>query len=120
MSINININNKTLCDERNKNKDQDKNKSTKKIIISKYLNKSMVRKKSIVQKSKNNNRESNNFESSPIFKRDSSNYKYNCNCVPFKFNKKNCPINTKSINHNISNSNYFHEYDNVNSSYINN
>ena len=119
MSINININNKTLCDERNKNKDQDKNKSTKKIIISKYLNKSMVRKKSIVQKSKNNNRESNNFESSPIFKRDSSNYKYNCNCVPFKFNKKNCPINTKSINHNISNSNYFHEYDNVNSSYIN-
>ena len=122
ISINININNKTLYDEKSKNKDKDKdrNKSTKKIIISKYLNKSMVRKKSIVQKSKNNN-QSNNFESSPIFKRDSSNYKYknNCNCVPFKFNKKNCPINTKSINHNISNSNYFQEYENVNSSYIN-
>jgi hypothetical protein len=122
ISINININNKTLYDEKSKNKDRDKdrNKSTKKIIISKFLNKSMVRKKSIVQKSKNNN-QSNNFESSPIFKRDSTNYKYknNCNCVPFKFNKKNCPINTKSINHNISNSNYFQEYENVNSSYIN-
>ena len=120
ISINININNKTLYDEKSKNKDKDKdrNKSTKKIIISKFLNKSMVRKKSIVQKSKNNN-QNNNFESSPIFIRDSTNYKYNCNCVPFKFNKKNCPINTKSINHNISNSNYFQEYENVNSSYIN-
>ena len=120
ISINININNKTLYDEKSKNKDNDKdsNKSTKKIIISKFLNKSIIRKKSIAQKSKNNN-QSNNFESSPIFKRDSSNYKYNCNCVPFKFNKKNCPINTKSINQNISNSNYFQEYENVNSSYIN-
>ena len=118
ISINININNKTLCNEKSKNKDKDRNKSTKKIIISKFLNKSIVRKKSIAQKSKNNN-QYNNFESSPIFKRDSSNYKYNCNCVPFKFNKKNCPINTKSINHNISNSNYFQEYENVNSSYIN-
>ena len=118
ISINININNKTLCNEKSKNKDKDRNKSTKKIIISKFLNKSMVRKKSIAQKSKNNN-QNNNFESSPIFKRDSSNYKYNCNCVPFKFNKKNCPINTKSINYNISNSNYFQEYENVNSSYIN-
>jgi len=116
-SININLNNKTLCDESEKNKDKDRNKSTKKIIISKFLNKSIVRKKSIAQKSKNNQR--NNFESSPIFKRDSSNYKYNCNCVPFKFNKKNCPINNKSINQNISNSNYFQENENVNSSYIN-
>ena len=118
ISININSNNKILSDEKNENKDRDRNKSTKKIIISKYLNKSMVRKKSIAQKSKNKNQR-NNFESSPIFKRDSSNYKYNYNCVPFKFNKKNCPINTKSINQNISNSNYFQEYENVNSSYIN-
>ena len=118
ISININSNNKILSDEKNENKDRDRNKSTKKIIISKYLNKSMVRKKSIAQKSKNKN-QSNNFESSPIFKRESSNYKYNCNCVPFKFNKKNCPINNNSINHNISNSNYFQEYENVNSSYIN-
>ena len=117
ISININLNNKTLCDESNKDKDKDRDKSTKRIIISKFLNKSMVRKKSIAQKSKNNQR--NNFESSPIFKRDSSNYKYNCNCVPFKFNKKNCPINTKSINQNISNSNYFQECENANSSYIN-
>ena len=118
ISIIINNNNKKLSNEKNENKDKDRNKSTKKIIISKCLNKSMVRKKSIAQKSKNKNQR-NNFESSPIFKRDSSNYKYNYNCVPFKFNKKNCPINTKSINQNISNSNYFQEYENVNSSYIN-
>ena len=117
ISININLNNKLSCNDKNENKDKERNKSTKKIIISKFLNKSIVRKKSIAQKSKNN--QSSNFESSPIFKRDSSNYKYNCNCVPFKFNKKNCPINTKSINHNISDSNYFQDYENVNSSYIN-
>ena len=110
ININININNKILYDGDSIIKDKTQN--TKKILISKYLNKnnysSMIRRKSLLHKSvsKNNKNENNcinnNFESSPTFDRKNSNYKNKYNYIPFKYNKEHFSINDNKISKNSS------------------
>ena len=126
-NLNININNKILYDEKNdKNKNKDRNKSTKKIIISKYLNNSnysMIRGKSLIHKSKSKSNINTKYESSPMDERNSSNSKRYNNYIPFKFNKNNCIISDNKINHNNLKSNFFNELEksnnNINSIIIN-
>ena len=114
ININININNKILYD--NSNNYKDKTLTTKKILISKYLNKNnfpFIRGKSLVHKPRTKNKNNINskiiFESSPIFERKSSNSKKRCN-IP----KYHCLI----INKNNINSICLEEIDNNNSDNI--
>ena len=98
ININININNKILYGRSIRHKER--NKSSKKEMISKYLNQSncsVIRGKSIVKKSRienYNHKKRNNFESSPIYEKNITNYNY----LPFKFNKKEYNKNDTSIN----------------------
>ena len=98
ININININNKILYGRSIRHKDR--NRSSKKDMISKYLNQSNcsgIRGKSIVNKSRienYNHKNRNNFESSPIYEKNITNYNY----LPFKFNKKEYNKNDISIN----------------------
>ena len=110
ININININNKILYD--NSNNYKDKTLTTKKILISKYLNKnnfSFIRGKSLVHKPRTKNKNNINskiiFGASPIFERKSSNSKKRCN-IP----KYQCLI----INKNNINSICLEEIDNNN------
>ena len=115
ININININNKILYEGPNNYKD--KSKASKKIMISRYLNKSncsLIRGKSFAYKSKSkNNKKDNEKNSSPIIERNNSNYKYNY--VPFKFNKNNNLQMKKNSNNSIlqnqSNSIYIKDND---------
>ena len=98
ININININNKILYSRSLRHKDR--TKSSKKDMISKYLNQSncsMIRGKSIINKSyleKYNQKPKNNLDSSPIYEKNITNYNY----IPFKFNKKDFNQNDISIN----------------------
>ena len=98
ININININNKILYGRSIRHKER--NKSSKKEMISKYLNQSncsVIRGKSIVNKSRienYNHKKRNNFESSPIYEKNITSYNY----LPFKFNKKEYNKNDISIN----------------------
>ena len=97
ININININNKILYD--NSNNYKDKTLTTKKILISKYLNKNnfpFIRGKSLVHKPRTKNKNNINskiiFEASPIFERKSSNSKKRCNIPKYQcliINKNN-------------------------------
>ena len=110
ININININNKILYGRTIRHKDR--NKSLKKDIISKYLNQSncsIIRGKSIVNKSRiENYNYNNNFESSPIYEKNISNY------IPFKYNKKEYNPNDTSLNQYNYKSIYFQDIDNNN------
>ena len=121
ININININNKILYDNSHiePNRQRERNRNIKKILISKYLDGSMIRGKSLAhnslaQNNENNMNKSINFDSSPIYERNNSNFKYRSNYMPFQFNKKYCPINDMSINQINSNSLYLQEIENNN------
>ncbi len=106
INININISNKILYEGNSKNKE--KIKSSKKILITNFLNKSnnsKIRGKSLVNKSK-----SKNNQNSPYMQKDSSKpISKNKNYMSNKFNKKNS--NTNDI---FNNKNYFKEFGNSN------
>ena len=121
ININININNKILYDNSHiePNRHRERNRNIKKILISKYLNGSMVRGKSLAhnslaQNNENNMNKSINFDSSPVFERNNSNSKYRSNYMPFQFNKKYCPVNDMSLNQINSNSLFLQEIENNN------
>ena len=108
ININININNKILYGGTIQFKER--NKSSKRDFNSKYLdrsNHSLIRGKSIVNKSKieKENTINKNFESSPFYEKNYSNF------MPFQFNfnKKNL-----LINENNTNSIYLQKTDNIN------
>jgi len=106
---NINVSNhKVLFEGLNKNKEGNK-KIIKKLLISKYLNNSnILRGRSLVNKTRGQNNgskmdKSYNFDSSPVFERNNSNYR------AYHFNKRNIPVNDMSnisITNNNSNSNF--------------
>ena len=119
ININININNKILYGRSIRHKER--NKSSKKEMISKYLNQSncsVIRGKSIVNKSRienYNHKKRNNFESSPIYEKNITNYNY----LPFKFNKKEYNKNDISINqYNYKSINEENDNDNDNNNNI--
>jgi len=106
---NINVSNhKVIYEGLNKNKEGNK-KIIKKLLISKYLNNSnILRGRSLVNKTRGQNNgskmdKSYNFDSSPVFERNNSNYR------AYHFNKRNIPVNDMSnisITNNNSNSNF--------------
>jgi hypothetical protein len=112
-NVNINISNhKILFEGLNKNKDGNKDgnkKIIKKLLISKYLNNSnILRGRSLVNRARDQNNgnmmdKSYNYDSSPVFERNNSNYR------AYHFNKRNIPFNDMSnisITQNNSNSNF--------------
>ena len=108
-NTNINISNhKILFEGLNKNKDGNK-KIIKKLLISKYLNNSnILRGRSLVNRARGHNNgnlmdKSYNYDSSPVFERNNSNYR------AYHFNQRNIPFNDMSnisITQNNSNSNF--------------
>jgi hypothetical protein len=98
ININININNKILYEDNTKNKER--NKSSKKILITKFLNNSnnsIIRGKSFAKKSKPKINK-NNYECSPYMQKDASKPISKDNNMPNKFNKKNGNINDIIMN----------------------
>ena len=107
ININININNKILYGREIEPKDR--NKSSKKIMVSKCLNQSIIssiRGKSKASKSRIENYEpkinNKNIDSSLNYETKNSNY----NFIPFKFKKKESSSNLIDINQ-FNNSNSF-------------